>query len=235
MSRVSLRPPTASRARTLARRLVPAVLAPLALTLAAPTAALASPALPELAKAAPAAPSRLVNYTSGAATVTVGRSIPLSIQAQTLTRSRWVTAPRVAVVVYFDPDGAAPRTAMRTVTTDARGWARTSFPAKRSGTWSIAVKPTARVKASSSKGRHVRVVAPPRPAAKPAPRPAPRPASTRPVGGGYNCPSWAPIKGNLSSHIYHVPGGRYYSRTKPEYCFRDVQSAVRAGFRASRA
>lgn len=49
-----------------------------------------------------------------------------------------------------------------------------------------------------------------------------------------SCPAWAPIKGNASSGIYHVPGGRYYARTNPEECFRTATDAVRAGYRASK-
>ena len=36
---------------------------------------------------------------------------------------------------------------------------------------------------------------------------------------GWNCPKNAKIKGNRSSHIYHMPGQRFYKRTKPELCF----------------
>lgn len=55
--------------------------------------------------------------------------------------------------------------------------------------------------------------------------------------GGYDCPSGYPIKGNISSSgekIYHVPSGQFYSRTKPEYCFKTTADAERAGFRASK-
>ncbi|WP_460796706.1 sunset domain-containing protein [Microbacterium sp. GXF0217] len=50
----------------------------------------------------------------------------------------------------------------------------------------------------------------------------------------WNCPSWAPIKGNANSGIYHVPGGRYYEKTKPEECFRTEAAAVAAGYRKSK-
>lgn len=53
-------------------------------------------------------------------------------------------------------------------------------------------------------------------------------------GGSWNCPAWAPIKGNTSSMIYHVPGGAYYSRTKPEVCFSSTSAAATAGYRASK-
>ena len=54
--------------------------------------------------------------------------------------------------------------------------------------------------------------------------------------GGYSCPKGYPIKGNINSKgekIYHVPGGAYYSKTKPEFCFRTEKDAQKAGFRRS--
>lgn len=64
----------------------------------------------------------------------------------------------------------------------------------------------------------------------PPPPPAP-PTSTSP--SGWDCPSWVPIKGNANSMIYHVPGGAYYSRTKPEECFSTEAAAKAAGYRKS--
>lgn len=60
-----------------------------------------------------------------------------------------------------------------------------------------------------------------------------KPGHTAPISA-WNCPSWAPIKGNASSHIYHLPGGRWYTRTKPEICFSSVAAAKHAGYRASK-
>ncbi|MFI2296969.1 hypothetical protein [Isoptericola sp. NPDC019571] len=65
-----------------------------------------------------------------------------------------------------------------------------------------------------------------------------KPSRTTPVSE-YNCPSWAPIKGNrTTSHstdwIYHVPGGQYYKKTKPEECFTTEAAARKAGYRASK-
>ncbi|WP_019147053.1 sunset domain-containing protein [Timonella senegalensis] len=51
--------------------------------------------------------------------------------------------------------------------------------------------------------------------------------------GGYNCPAGYPVKGNQSG-IYHVKGGAYYSRTKPEQCFTTAAAAKAAGYRASK-
>lgn len=59
------------------------------------------------------------------------------------------------------------------------------------------------------------------------------PSRTKP-SSAWNCPTWAPIKGNASSMIYHVPGGAYYSRTKPEECFTTESAARQAGYRASK-
>lgn len=60
-----------------------------------------------------------------------------------------------------------------------------------------------------------------------------KPSRTGPVSA-WNCPSWAPIKGNANSMIYHLPGQRYYSKTKPEDCFRSESAAVKAGYRRAK-
>ncbi len=52
---------------------------------------------------------------------------------------------------------------------------------------------------------------------------------------GADCPSDHPIKGNLPSRIYHLPGQSTYDRTEPEICFRAEDAARMAGFRRSRA
>ncbi|GAA5033247.1 fibronectin type III domain-containing protein [Microbacterium fluvii] len=59
------------------------------------------------------------------------------------------------------------------------------------------------------------------------------PSSTAPASE-WNCPSWAPIKGNADSGIYHMPGQRYYNATKPEECFRTQSAAVAAGYRKAK-
>lgn len=63
-----------------------------------------------------------------------------------------------------------------------------------------------------------------------------QPAPQQRGGGfsGWDCPANAPIKGNANSGIYHVPGGRYYSRTKPEKCFASESEARNAGYRKAR-
>ncbi len=49
-----------------------------------------------------------------------------------------------------------------------------------------------------------------------------------------DCPAGYPIKGNASSHIYHVPGGRSYGQTIPEFCFATPAGAEAAGYHAAR-
>jgi len=50
----------------------------------------------------------------------------------------------------------------------------------------------------------------------------------------YTCPSWAPIKGNADSMIYHMPWQRFYKVTDPEDCFRTEAAAKQAGYRKSK-
>ncbi len=53
-----------------------------------------------------------------------------------------------------------------------------------------------------------------------------------------NCPAGYPVKGNRtgsnSEWKYHVPGGAFYDRTKPEECFKTAADARKAGYRASK-
>ncbi|MGC5168195.1 GmrSD restriction endonuclease domain-containing protein [Luteimicrobium sp. DT211] len=84
----------------------------------------------------------------------------------------------------------------------------------------------------------------PKPAAMPTPAPMRRAAVPPPAAGKHpsttapldhwNCPSWAPIKGNESSHIFHMPGGQYYDRTAPEVCFATKAAAIAHGYRQSK-
>ncbi|WP_243074869.1 cell wall-binding repeat-containing protein [Microbacterium sp. SS28] len=59
------------------------------------------------------------------------------------------------------------------------------------------------------------------------------PSRTKPITGTWNCPAWAPIKGNADSMIYHMPGGQFYDATNPEECFSTESAAVAAGYRKS--
>ena len=52
---------------------------------------------------------------------------------------------------------------------------------------------------------------------------------------GTDCPSNAPVKGNLNkkgNKIYHEAKEAGYKQVKPEICFADVPTAQKAGFRA---
>jgi len=53
------------------------------------------------------------------------------------------------------------------------------------------------------------------------------------------CPTAQPIKGNFTTYsgercIYHMPGGQFYSKTKPERCYATQEEATRDGCRRSR-
>lgn len=57
---------------------------------------------------------------------------------------------------------------------------------------------------------------------------------------GMNCPATQPIKGNFTPTdpdeycIYHVPGGQFYARTRPERCYASEADAMRDGCRRSK-
>jgi hypothetical protein len=60
-----------------------------------------------------------------------------------------------------------------------------------------------------------------------------------PPQSAWQCPLTHPIKGNFTPSsgercIYHVPGGEFYSRTKPERCYVTGDEAVRDGCRRSK-
>jgi hypothetical protein len=55
----------------------------------------------------------------------------------------------------------------------------------------------------------------------------------RPVDDG--CPDGYPVKANDKSGIYHVPGGRFYDRTRPERCYPRAEDAEADGYRAAKA
>lgn len=62
----------------------------------------------------------------------------------------------------------------------------------------------------------------------------PSPTGPVPPISEYDCPDWAPIKGNDNSGIYHRPGQQAYNRTKPEACFATSAAAEVAGYRAAK-
>lgn len=74
-------------------------------------------------------------------------------------------------------------------------------------------------------------------AREPRPAPPPLPYGVRPVDP-LHCPKTHSIKGNINpkkgARIYHLPGGAFYDRIKPEVCFSNEKEAVAAGFVRSR-
>jgi hypothetical protein len=66
--------------------------------------------------------------------------------------------------------------------------------------------------------------------------------STRPglpPQDAWTCPRTHPIKGNFTTHsgercIYHMKGGQYYSKTKPERCYATEGEARQDGCRRSK-
>ena len=84
-------------------------------------------------------------------------------------------------------------------------------------------------------------VAPEPVAGEPAPGKAePEPAAERvgssgwvePVDGA--CPVSHPVKGKLSSGIFHAPGMQMYDRTRADRCYADPAAAEADGLRASK-
>jgi hypothetical protein len=52
------------------------------------------------------------------------------------------------------------------------------------------------------------------------------------VDGG--CPASHPVKAKVGSGIYHLPGGQFYERTRPERCYTDAAAAEADGYRAAK-
>ena len=71
----------------------------------------------------------------------------------------------------------------------------------------------------------------------PVPRPAVHATELPPyvdAGDDGSCPVDYPIKGKLTSGIYHPPGGANYERTHADRCYRDDDAALRDGLRRSK-
>jgi hypothetical protein len=49
------------------------------------------------------------------------------------------------------------------------------------------------------------------------------------------CPATHPVKGKLSSGIFHVPGGANYDRTRADRCYTDPGAAEADGLRGAKA
>ena len=59
-----------------------------------------------------------------------------------------------------------------------------------------------------------------------------------PPKDAWTCPTTHPIKGNFTTSsgercIYHVPGGQFYDKTKPERCYATETEARQDGCRRS--
>jgi hypothetical protein len=108
---------------------------------------------------------------------------------------------------------------MREPTTSASAAASSAAPA--SSTPAASAAPSVQTFAAAANG-----------AAVPAARPADA-AWVLPVNG--ECPPGYPVKGNDSSKIFHVPGGRSYDRTVPERCYANADDAIADGYRAAKA
>ena len=50
-----------------------------------------------------------------------------------------------------------------------------------------------------------------------------------------SCPPSHPIKANEKSGIFHVPGGRFYERTKAQRCYQSADAAVADGYRQAKS
>lgn len=183
----------------------------------APAVVVAAPA-----QAAPTVTTRVASFSAGPATVVRGNAITVQGQMHGYNGRSWVKTGTRTAVVYFDPDGAKPNAVVRTLKTNTTGYFRTTFSASVTGKWSVRMPAAGALKGSSSGQVTVRVVAP-----------APKPTSARPAST-WNCPAWAPIKGNAPSGIYHLPGQRYYTRTTPEVCFATERAAQQAGYRKAK-
>lgn len=76
------------------------------------------------------------------------------------------------------------------------------------------------------------------PAPSPAPEPPsptsepPSPAWLEPDDGA--CPASHPVKGNLRSGVFHLPGMAHYDRTNADRCYRDAGGAEADGLRQAK-
>ncbi|MHA7175338.1 sunset domain-containing protein [Arthrobacter sp. Sr24] len=176
---------------------------------------------PASAHAAATTTTRIANFAAGPATVVKGKSITYSGLVQRPSGKAWVKTGAVTVRVYFDADGSAPKKLVRTLKTNSSGSFKATAVATVTGKWSVALPAQANYKASSTSVRVVKVV------------PATKPTSAKPASK-WNCPSWAPIKGNAPSKIYHLKNQRFYAKTTPEICFTTEAAAKKAGYRKSK-
>lgn len=100
--------------------------------------------------------------------------------------------------------------------------------------WTAARRPAAAA-APSAPPAQAGPPATPAPIAGVTPAPAPEVIATwvEPVDG--TCPLSHPVKANDNSGIFHVPGGRFYDRTKAERCYATPDAATSDGYRAAKS
>ncbi|MEH0110243.1 hypothetical protein V6N00_11070 [Tersicoccus sp. MR15.9] len=173
------------------------------------------------AQATPTVSTRVASMTGGPSTVVKYGQITVAGSVQKYTAGAWRASASAPVAVYFDPAGTAPDALVRTVRSATNGSFSTRFTATRSGVWTVRSAATTTLKASAVSVRRTVTVVTSR-------------AGTARPSSPWTCPSWAPIKGNASSGIFHRPGQRYYAVTKPEVCFTSSAAAVANGYRASK-
>lgn len=146
-------------------------------------------------------------------------------------RAAWIGLPIVALLMFcgLAARGAPPAASQDiapTVALTERDWPAVP-PVTPARVPAAVLEPTA---------EPVPPVSPPAETSAPPAETSASPAAVagpvQPVDGA--CPDDAPIKGNHDSLIYHVPGGRSYSRTKPEQCFRTAADAEAQGYRAAK-
>ncbi len=69
------------------------------------------------------------------------------------------------------------------------------------------------------------------------PEPEPAPAAIAPLWVEPEedvCPPSHPVKGKLSSGLFHLPGMSAYNRTRPDRCYADETSATEDGLRRAK-
>ncbi len=176
---------------------------------------------PTSAQAAASTATRTTKFVVGPATVTKGKTLSYSGQVQQAKGNSWANTGAITVKIYFDPDGSAPKALVRTLKTNSAGAFKASAAASVSGKWTALVPAQGQYKASSTGAIGIKVVA------------AAKPTSSKPASK-WNCPSWAPIKGNAPSKIYHLKNQKFYTKTTPEICFSTETAAKNAGYRKSK-
>jgi hypothetical protein len=75
---------------------------------------------------------------------------------------------------------------------------------------------------------------PPSPVVSPAPAAGPEPSGSWVEPDDGACPVSHPVKGKVTSGIFHVPGGQNYERTRADRCYADSIAAEADGMRQAK-